>query len=105
MRRDIDWPNTGQRRQFEVIARNEYTKSETKNPVDCSLYYLALRKKAVLQGLWRIATWNKEQSATQRLLANNFDEPKWRRSALKNAFALLSKRRFGKFISKLAAIY
>lgn len=81
--------------QFELIARNEYTKSEMKNPVDCSLYYLALRKKAVLQGLWRMASWNREQGATSKLLANNFDDPKWKTSALKNAYALLSKRRFG----------
>ncbi|KAH7134828.1 RAVE protein 1 C terminal-domain-containing protein [Dactylonectria estremocensis] len=80
--------------QFELIARNEYTKSEEKNPVDCSLYYLALRKKTVLQGLWRMAHWNKEQGATQRLLSNNFEDPKWRTTALKNAYALLSKRRF-----------
>lgn len=82
------------RRQFEVVARNEYTRSEAKNPVDCSLFYLALRKKAVLQGLWRMASWNREQAATQRLLANNFDDPKWRTTALKNAYALMSKRRF-----------
>lgn len=81
--------------QFEVIARNEYTKSEMKNPVDCSLFYLALRKKTVLQGLWRMAAWNREQGATQRLLSNNFQEPKWRTAALKNAYALLGKRRFG----------
>ncbi|KAI6751274.1 hypothetical protein HG530_014188 [Fusarium avenaceum] len=82
------------RTQFELIARNEYTKSEVKNPVDCSLYYLALRKKNVLQGLWRMANWNREQAATQRLLANNFEDPKWRSAALKNAYALLSRRRF-----------
>ncbi|KAF5002283.1 hypothetical protein FGRMN_500 [Fusarium graminum] len=82
------------RTQFELIARNEYTKSEVKNPVDCSLYYLALRKKTVLQGLWRMANWNREQGATQRLLANNFEDPKWRSTALKNAYALLSRRRF-----------
>ncbi|KAI1362532.1 WD repeat domain-containing protein [Xylaria arbuscula] len=80
--------------QFEVIARNEYTKSEMKNPVDCSLFYFALKKKTVLQGLWRMATWNKEQGMTQRLLANNFEDPKWKTTALKNAYALLSKRRF-----------
>ncbi|KAI1753144.1 WD repeat domain-containing protein [Xylaria castorea] len=82
------------RTQFEIIARNEYTKSEMKNPVDCSLFYFALKKKAVLQGLWRMATWNREQGATQRLLANNFEDPKWKTTALKNAYALLSKRRF-----------
>ncbi|TDZ28369.1 Regulator of V-ATPase in vacuolar membrane protein 1 [Colletotrichum trifolii] len=80
--------------QFENVARNEYTKSDIKNPVNCSLYYLALKKKTVLQGLWRIASWNPEQAATQRLLANDFDDPKWRTVALKNAYALLSKRRF-----------
>jgi len=80
--------------QFEAIARNEYTKGETKNPVDCSLYYLALKKKTVLQGLWRMATGNREQGATLRLLSNNFNDPKWRTAALKNAYALMSKRRF-----------
>ncbi|KAF4977525.1 hypothetical protein FZEAL_5959 [Fusarium zealandicum] len=86
---------TALKAQFEQVARNEYTKNETKNPVDCSLYYLALRKKTVLQGLWRMASWNKEQAATQRLLSNNFEDPKWRTAALKNAYALLSRRRFG----------
>ena len=83
------------------MARNEYTKSEEKNPVDCSLFYLALRKKSVLQGLWRMAGWNKEQAMTQKLLANNFEDPKWKRAALKNAYALLSKRRFGECFSRI----
>ncbi|XWX00980.1 hypothetical protein V2A60_009005 [Cordyceps javanica] len=82
------------RAQFEIVARNEYTNSETKNPVDCSLFYLALKKKTVLQGLWRMAAGNKEQVATQRLLLNNFEEDKWKTVAQKNAYALLSKRRF-----------
>ena len=85
-----------QKMQFEQVARNEYAKNEVKNPVDCSLFYLALKKKAVLQGLWRMAHWNREQAATLRLLANSFEDPKWKRTALKNAYALLSKRRFGK---------
>lgn len=83
------------------MARNEYTKSDTKNPVDCSLFYLALRKKTVLQGLWRMASGNKEQAATLRLLANNFDDPKWRTVAQKNAYALLGKRRFRKSICRV----
>ncbi|OKL63732.1 hypothetical protein UA08_00907 [Talaromyces atroroseus] len=82
------------RTQLEIVARNEYTKTEEKNPVDCSLFYLALRKKNVLQGLWRMASWNREQAATQRLLANNFQEQRWKTAALKNAYALLGKRRF-----------
>lgn len=80
--------------QFEIIARNEYTKDEDRNPIGCSLFYLALRKKSVLQGLWRMAVGVKEQAATQRLLSNNFADPKWKTAALKNAYALLSKRRF-----------
>ncbi|KAF1981333.1 WD repeat protein-like protein [Aulographum hederae CBS 113979] len=82
------------RAQFEVVARNEYTKTDEKNPVDCSLYYLALKKKAVLVGLWRMATWSREHGATSRLLANNFQEARWRTAALKNAYALMGKRRF-----------
>lgn len=82
------------RNQFEVIARNEYTKTDEKNPVDCALYYLALRKKAVLISLWRIATWSREQGATHRLLSNNFNEERWKTAALKNAYALMGKRRF-----------
>jgi len=83
-----------QRAQFEVIARNEYAKTEEKNPVDCALYYLALRKKPVLVGLWRIATWSREQGATHRLLSNNFNEERWKTAALKNAYALMGRRRF-----------
>lgn len=88
-----------QRAQLEIVARNEYTKTEEKDPIDCSLYYLALRKKNILQGLWRMATWHHEQGATQRILANDFGEARWKTSALKNAYALLGKRRFGLFLS------
>lgn len=86
--------STALRAQLEVIARNEYTKTYEKSPVDCSLYYLALGKKAVLQGLWRMASWNREQTSTVRLLANNFAEPRWKTAALKNAYALLGKHRY-----------
>ncbi|KAM0739942.1 hypothetical protein ACQRIT_005126 [Beauveria bassiana] len=82
------------RAQFENVAKNEYTNSETKSPVNCSLFYLALKKKTVLQALWRMAVGNKEQAATQRLLLNNFEEDRWKTVAQKNAYALLGKRRF-----------
>lgn len=85
---------TALKAQLEVVARNEYTKTEERNPIDCTLYYLALGKKSILQGLWRIAHWHREQAATQRLLANDFKESRWKTSALKNAYALLGKRRF-----------
>ena len=37
----------------------------------------------------------REQAATQKLLSNNFNEPRWKTAALKNAYALMGKRRFG----------
>ena len=52
----------------------------------------------MLQGLWRMATWHREQAATLRLLSNNFQEPRWKTAAMKNAYALLSRHRYGQFI-------
>ena len=85
---------TALRTHLETIARNEYTKNDDRSPIDCSLFYLALKKKAVLSGLWRMAQGYKEQGATIKLLANNFNDPRWKTAALKNAYALLSRRRF-----------
>lgn len=48
-----------------------------------------------MHGLWRQAAWHKEQGLMLKFLSNNFAEPRWRTAALKNAYALLSKRRFG----------
>ena len=62
--------------------------------MNCSLFYLALRQRTVLRNLWRLATWHPEQRATYKLLSNDFDEPKWQKAAQKNAYALLSKRRY-----------
>ncbi|KAH0334991.1 WD40 repeat-like protein, partial [Aureobasidium melanogenum] len=80
--------------QFEAVARSAYTNTELRDPVNCSLHYLALRKKNVLTGLWRMATWSREQAATMRLLKNDFTDPRWRTAANKNAYALMGKRRF-----------
>lgn len=82
------------RLQMENIGRTEYTRNEDRNPAGCSLYYLALGKKNVLQGLWRMAVGVREKENTLKLLLNDFNEPRWKSSALKNAYALLSKRRF-----------
>jgi hypothetical protein len=41
-----------------------------------------------------MATWSREQKATQRLLTNNFAEERWKTAALKNAYALMGRRRF-----------
>lgn len=85
-----------QRTQFERVARSEYTSKDEKNPVGCSLFYFALRQRTVLRNLWRMASWHPEQRATHKFLSNDFDDPKWQMAAQKNAYALLSKRRYGK---------
>jgi hypothetical protein len=92
------------------VARNHYMSKEERDPTDCSLFYMALRKKKLLLGLWRTANTHREQAIMLKFLINDFTEPKWKTAALKNAYALLGKQRYGivfkyfyveKFISKL----
>lgn len=89
--RDIDF----QVQRVEKIARNEFTRDEARDPTSCSLYYFALKKKRLVQGLWRQATFHKERGVMMKFLMNDFDEPRWRSAAIKNAYALMSKHRFG----------
>lgn len=79
---------------FEKLGRNYFSNDGKRDPVACSLYFLALRKKHILTGLWRTATSHPEQSKTMKLLANDFSEPRWRSAALKNAYALIGKHRY-----------
>lgn len=79
--------------QMEAIARNEYMAGENRDPVACSLFYFALGKHKLVQGLWRQAAWHNEQALMLRFLANDFTQAKWKTAAMKNAFALLGKRR------------
>ncbi|KAJ3020012.1 UNVERIFIED_CONTAM: hypothetical protein HDU68_010402 [Siphonaria sp. JEL0065] len=82
------------RRQIEAIARNHYMAKEDKDPVDCSLFYICLKKKTVLLGLWKLASSHPEQGAMLKFLANDFSEDRWQKAAVKNAFALLGKQRY-----------
>ncbi|EJF67065.1 hypothetical protein DICSQDRAFT_151429 [Dichomitus squalens LYAD-421 SS1] len=82
------------RAHLEVIARNEYMAGDNRDPTACSLFYFALGKVKLVHGLWRQAAWHKEQQVMLKFLNNDFNEPRWRTAAQKNAFALLSKRRF-----------
>ena len=81
---------------MEVIARTEYMAGDSRDPVACSLFYFALGKHKLVQGLWRQAAWHKEQAVMLQFMSNDFTQPRWRTAALKNAYALLGKRRFGK---------
>lgn len=82
---------------MEVLARNQYMAGENRDPVQCSLFYFALGKVKLVHGLWRQAAWHPEQGAMLKFLNNDFSTSRWRTAALKNAFALLSKRRFGMY--------
>ncbi|RIB04432.1 RAVE protein 1 C terminal-domain-containing protein [Gigaspora rosea] len=86
--------NEAARQQMEIIARNHYMQKEERDPTDCSLFYMALRKKKLLLGLWRTANNHKEQAVMLKFLSNNFDEPRWKTAAVKNAYALLGKQRY-----------
>ncbi|KAH8099423.1 WD repeat-containing protein [Cristinia sonorae] len=82
------------RTHMEVIARNQFLSGELRDPTTCSLFYFALGKVKLVHGLWRQAAGHKEQNLMLKFLNNDFTEARWRTAALKNAFALLSKRRF-----------
>ncbi|KAF2722534.1 hypothetical protein K431DRAFT_283958 [Polychaeton citri CBS 116435] len=79
---------------FELIAQSEYRSLQPPDPVNATLFYLALRKKQTLLALWRIATWHKEQRTTMNFLKRDFTLPEARTAAKKNAYALMGKRRF-----------
>lgn len=80
---------------MEEVARNIFTAGDDRNPVACSLFYFALRKRRLVHGLWKQSYGHPDRPAMVRFLDNDFDQPKWRTAALKNAYALLSKQRFG----------
>lgn len=79
---------------FEVIARNEFSTDDKRDPINCSIYYLALKKKQILLALWRTSVGHPEQQKMMSFLKNDFKEKRWRSAALKNAFVLLSKHRY-----------
>ncbi len=77
------------------MARNQYMVGDKKDPIECSLFYLALRKKNVLLGLWKLANGHPDQQVMVKLLSNDFEQERWKTAAMKNAFALLGKQRYG----------
>ena len=60
------------------------------DPLDASLYYLAMKKKGVVLGLFKTT---KDTKMTE-FFKNDFNDPRWQSAALKNAYALLGKQRF-----------
>ncbi|KAF7188483.1 Regulator of V-ATPase in vacuolar membrane protein 1 [Pseudocercospora fuligena] len=79
---------------FEQLGQTSYRSSQPPDPVNASIYYLALHKKATLLALWRIATWHREQRTTANFLKRDFNQAEAKTAAKKNAYALMGKRRF-----------
>lgn len=81
--------NTNILRQcVEKLAKCAYQMKQ--DPLDAALYYLAMKKKSIVWGLFR----SKRDEKMTQFFANNFTEDRWRKAALKNAFVLLGKQRF-----------
>ncbi|EEC14047.1 dual oxidase maturation factor, putative [Ixodes scapularis] len=60
------------------------------NPLDAALFYMALKKKNILAGLFRSVSDKRMSDFFQ----NNFVQDRWRKAALKNAYVLLGKQQF-----------
>uniref|UniRef100_A0A8C0HQE6 Dmx like 1 n=1 Tax=Buteo japonicus TaxID=224669 RepID=A0A8C0HQE6_9AVES len=76
------------RKCIEKVAKAAFQRNN--DPLDAAVFYLAMKKKAVIWGLYRS---QKDTKMTQ-FFGNNFTEDRWRKAALKNAFSLLGKQRF-----------
>nr|CAD7457416.1 unnamed protein product [Timema tahoe] len=73
---------------IEKVAKASYLVNE--DPMDAAIFYLAMKKKSLVWGLYR----SKRDDRMTHFFANNFSEDRWRKAALKNAYALLGKQRF-----------
>lgn len=73
---------------FEKLAKAAFQAKQ--DPLDAALYYIAMKKKSVVWGLFR----SRRDEKMTTFFGNNFAEDRWRKAALKNAFALLGKQRF-----------
>ncbi|MGH0132212.1 UNVERIFIED_CONTAM: hypothetical protein FKN15_021633 [Acipenser sinensis] len=76
------------RRTIEKVAKTAFQRKN--DPLDAALFYLAIKKKAVLWGLFR----SQHDDKMTQFFSHNFNEDRWRKAALKNAFSLLGKQRF-----------
>lgn len=72
----------------EKLAKCAYQRKQ--DPLDAAIYYLAMKKKSIVWGLFR----SQRDEKMTKFFANNFTEDRWRKAALKNAFVLLGKQRF-----------
>ncbi|KAF1392626.1 hypothetical protein PFLUV_G00030020 [Perca fluviatilis] len=76
------------RKMVEKVGKAAFQRHN--DPLDAALFFLAMKKKAVLWGLFR----SQHDEKMTQFFKNNFTEDRWRKAALKNAFSLLGKQRF-----------
>lgn len=76
------------RQLIEKVAKSAF--QVRMNPLDAALFYLAMRKKGVLCGLFKTV----RDIKMAEFFKNDFAESKWQTAALKNAFVLLGMQRF-----------
>ncbi|SCV70672.1 BQ2448_3434 [Microbotryum intermedium] len=86
--------------QMEVVGRTEYMSPNqaNKDPITAMLFFLAIGKKNAVTTFWRQASGHADQKTVLKFLFNDFELARWKTAARKNAFALLSKRRFAFFL-------
>lgn len=80
--------NTLLRQCIEKLAKASYQAKQ--DPLDAAIYYIAMKKKSIVWGLFR----SRNDDRMTSFFSNNFNEDRWRKAALKNAFTLLGKQRF-----------
>jgi len=80
--------NANLRKCVEKLAKAAYQSQG--DPLDAAIYYLAMKKKNLVWGLFRQV----QNERMTQFFSNNFTEERWRKAALKNAYALLGKQRF-----------
>ncbi|NP_001368760.1 RAVE complex protein Rav1 C-terminal domain-containing protein [Caenorhabditis elegans] len=73
---------------IEKIAKAAFQQNQ--DPMDASLFYLALRKKNVLTHLFKTI----RNTTMADFFMNDFTKEHWQKVAAKNAFVLMSKQRF-----------
>ena len=73
---------------IEIVCKTKF--QTTKKPIECALFYLAMKKKTLLQSLYR--TVRDTKMAT--FLKHDFAEARWKTAAKKNAFVLLGQQRY-----------
>ncbi|KAL4100449.1 hypothetical protein PRIC1_008241 [Phytophthora ramorum] len=75
----------------ERFAKVSYAR--TKDAMDVCLLYVALGKKKVLSALAKLAQSDSNKTLAS-FLENDFSDKRWSNAAIRNAYSLLSKKKY-----------